>query len=299
MVVRGNVKTVCAVIVTFNRLALLKNSVRAYLEEGIDHMLILNNASADSTSEYLESLKKQLGSRVSIIHSVENTGGAGGFYQALLYARDNLSYDWFVISDDDSFPANGTIKKFRLSRMSELKSIVLSAAVYFPNGNICPMNRPIAMPSFRNSLSNFLKRYPLVGLGNRAYKQSLVTEILAASFVGMFVSADTLSASKVLPDPDFFIYWDDIDFCLRLRQHSAKILFDPLLTFEHDCNRNSGSVSGTRFYYLVRNGYRVLKKMPLSYKLFGYPLKTLAWAYGSIRSKSVKFFVSALMDVNK
>ncbi|MBQ9081788.1 MAG: glycosyltransferase, partial [Clostridia bacterium] len=79
------------VMVTYNRLSLLKQTLQAHLEMTVpfDDIVIVNNCSTDGTYEYLENVIKTH-ARVHVLHSKINAGGAGGFATGMAYALENL-----------------------------------------------------------------------------------------------------------------------------------------------------------------------------------------------------------------
>ena len=89
-----------AIIVTYNRLELLKECIAACLKQTnkFEKIFIINNASTDGTYEYLEELKYE---ELEIIHSKENLGGAGGFYLGVEKAKD-ADLDYVLLIDDDA-----------------------------------------------------------------------------------------------------------------------------------------------------------------------------------------------------
>lgn len=91
---------VLAGIVTYNRLALLKEcltSVRQQTFTGFD-ILVVNNGSTDGTQEWLEQEKALI-----TLHQA-NLGGAGGFYACMKYAVEH-NYDYVWLMDDDGLTA--------------------------------------------------------------------------------------------------------------------------------------------------------------------------------------------------
>ena len=82
----------------------------------MDHVVVVDNASTDGTSEWLQSLDD---SRLHLITKAENTGGARGFASALKAAADTTDAQWFVLMDDDAWPKPGTIAEFRRLDLSE------------------------------------------------------------------------------------------------------------------------------------------------------------------------------------
>ncbi|WP_377321494.1 glycosyltransferase [Pimelobacter simplex] len=91
-----------AVIVTFNRLAMLQRLVPRLREvTGLERILVVDNASTDGTGEWLASLDDPL-----VVHETlaTNTGGAGGFHHGLGWAvREGADLVWLM--DDDGLPA--------------------------------------------------------------------------------------------------------------------------------------------------------------------------------------------------
>ncbi|APS39314.1 glycosyltransferase family 2 protein [Salegentibacter sp. T436] len=95
-------KRVGVVILTFNRITLLKIAICKILNQSVlaDEILVVDNASNDGTSDFLSSNKN-----ITNLRLEENSGPAGGFYYGIKYfaAKKNIDYLWLM--DDDFFPA--------------------------------------------------------------------------------------------------------------------------------------------------------------------------------------------------
>jgi GT2 family glycosyltransferase len=102
--------TLCAVVVTFNRLAQLQITLPALRDQDVDHIIVVDNASTDDTPAWLAD---QANARVHVVQLADNTGGAGGFEAGMAYARDHFDPDWMVLMDDDSRPQSGALARFR------------------------------------------------------------------------------------------------------------------------------------------------------------------------------------------
>lgn len=75
--------SIACVVVTFNRLELLKRALSCYEQQSKapDYLIIVDNNSTDGTFDYLDEWKKQEHPfQCSIIHLPQNIGGSGGFY---------------------------------------------------------------------------------------------------------------------------------------------------------------------------------------------------------------------------
>ena len=87
---------VCAVVVTFNRLALLQRCIEGLSAQTRppDTILVVNNGSTDGTAEWLRD-------RAGLLTiTQENLGGAGGFFAGMRHAYD-AGFTWVWMMDDD------------------------------------------------------------------------------------------------------------------------------------------------------------------------------------------------------
>lgn len=88
-----------AVVVTYNRLTLLKECIEALCAQTLkpDTILVVNNGSTDDTEQWLQSQ-----SCLQFI-TQKNTGSGGGFKTAIQWAYQN-GYSWIWCMDDDGYP---------------------------------------------------------------------------------------------------------------------------------------------------------------------------------------------------
>ena len=92
-------KTIAALVVTHNRLDMLKHCVASLLGQSskINEVFVVNNGSTDGTGEWLDQQNN-----LRVFHQ-ENIGSAGGFYTGIKLAYE-AGYDWIWIMDDDAIP---------------------------------------------------------------------------------------------------------------------------------------------------------------------------------------------------
>ncbi|MBY6186839.1 glycosyltransferase [Marinobacter hydrocarbonoclasticus] len=277
---------------------MLAKTLEAYLEAGVDQLVVVDNASEDDTPALLSARLVELGKRLVVLRQDQNLGAAGGFHLGMSFVRDNGDTDWLVVSDDDSYPAPDCLDRFRRAVTSQhAKANLIAARVTFPAGDICPMNRPMAFPQWRTLMANLFTGHRVTSLPEDPDETNQCQKVMAASFVGLFIRRDALLRTGVLPDPDYFLYWDDIGFCLDMGKHKEAILFHGGLNFVHDCGRHSSNLAGERFYLMVRNGYRVMAKMPLGYRLMALPYKSLCWLIQSMKRRAFHLFLKAIRDI--
>jgi rhamnopyranosyl-N-acetylglucosaminyl-diphospho-decaprenol beta-1,3/1,4-galactofuranosyltransferase len=250
-------RKVAAVIVTFNRLEKLKDTLARTFAEPFTAVVVVNNCSTDGTGGWLD---EQQESRLQVIHSPSNQGGAGGFHQGFKYASEQLpECDWLVAFDDDAFPEPGTLAAFdELEVPQEVGSV--AAAVYLPDGRISEMNRPSVNPFWhlRKFFSTALRGREGFHVSDSDYQQKERKEIDASSFVGFFLRLSLIREAKIgLPRTELFIYADDIIYVLEMRKTGVKHWFVPWLVFEHDCqtlvNQKDVYRPLWKVYYTFRN----------------------------------------------
>lgn len=229
---------ITAVVVTYNRLTKLRQTVQATLSQSVDRLIVVDNACTDGSAEWLASLDDP---RLSVLRLPENIGGAGGFHHGFAAAIEDTATDWLVCYDDDAWPQEGAIDTFRAMTLPADVAGV-AAAVYLPDGQISEMNRP--------SLNPFasLQQMASVALGGRmgfhvkdeAYAATGLTDIDYSSFVGCFLRAPVIRDRLGLPRAELFIYADDIIYTFGIRQQGLRHVFAPMVKFTHDCGTLQG-----------------------------------------------------------
>lgn len=250
-------QTLVAVVVTHNRLAQLKITLSRLLAnpaEDLMAVVVVDNASSDGTADWLST---QDDPRL-LVHCYEvNHGGAGGFATGIALARTSFDPDWLVVMDDDARPEPGALPAFHARDKSGI--VALAAAVYFPDGRICEMNRPSRNPFWcvRQFLSTILRGRDGFHLPPSAYEEDVLREIDVTSFVGFFISHAGLDLAG-LPNRGLFLYGEDGLYTLGLRRAGGRMMFDPSVRFEHDCSTFSAAQRGRfapiwKVYYYHRN----------------------------------------------
>ena len=91
---------ITAVVVTYNRLELLRKVVDGLRRNNLSDIIVVNNGSTDGTQEWLEAQ-----THLNVVHQ-DNVGGSGGFYTGIKKAYDEGA-DWIWCMDDDVTPIVG------------------------------------------------------------------------------------------------------------------------------------------------------------------------------------------------
>jgi len=260
-----------AVVVTYNRLDKLQPTLARLLETGPDRLakvVVVDNASTDGTGDWLAGLAEP---RLDVLRPKSNLGGAGGFEAGMRHAVERHDPDWLVIMDDDARPYPGTLEAFHDMPGDAWDAV--AAAVYFPDGRICEMNRPSRNPfwDWRLFLRTARKGRNGFHIPHKAY-DGPGCRIDVTSFVGFFISRRAIEMAGY-PDGRLFLYGDDGLYTLGLSRAGGRIGFLPQLRFEHDFTTfgGSGLAKGQRFVPLWKVYYHH-RNLLLLYRLAAGPL---------------------------
>lgn len=245
-----------AVVVTYNRLEKLKGALAALLAapaKELAAVVVVNNASDDGTSDWLAA---QTDARLDVVNMQSNSGGAQGFEDGMRHAMAAHVPDWLLLFDDDAYPAPDALAQFHTADKQDWDA--LAAAVYLPDGTICPMNRPSCNPFGNKGL--FLRTF--LGGGRGAFHMGTQDytgapqQVDISSFVGFFVRA-TIVERIGYPDGAMFIYTDDSLYTLGLTQAGGRLGFMPMIRFVHDCSTFDPTTQALtpiwKVYYYHRN----------------------------------------------
>ena len=239
-------ESVAVVVVTYNRADLLARMLDGLAAQTRrpDAVYIVDNASSDHTRTVLERWHGgDLPLRVT--HSADNLGGAGGFHLGLKQAYGD-GFDRIWLMDDDVVPAPDCL------------------AVLLAQDEACLMavredtsGRLVEKAATRFDLGNPLSLKPKTGMvetdyGTRAAMPERV-ELENVAFEGFLVRRDVVGRIG-LPDPAYFIFYDDVDYAIRARRAGYRIwaVRDAVLVrqLDFDQQHDLGSWKG---FYMYRN----------------------------------------------
>jgi len=221
-------QTVAAVVVTFNRLELLKKCVHSLREQTrkLDEIIVVNNSSNDGTLDWLNSQDD-----LTVI-TQENSGSAGGQHTGIKTAYEK-GYDWIWCFDDDCFVENEAL--FRLVEFNPDEKTVLNCtvlsidkanagklafALYDKNKNVLYRNiddfKSDIIPSANFFNGTFLNRnaiakvgLPLKVLFIRGEEYEYLLRIQFAGFRVLTIKSSRVfhpAAEKIIFDNRFFRY---------------------------------------------------------------------------------------------
>lgn len=249
---------VAAVVVTCNRKHLLLECLQALLKQSRlpDRIYIIDNASTDGTEIYLEKQGLLANELIKFVQLSNNTGGAGGFNAGMQQALAD-GMDWLWMMDDDACPEFGALQSL-LQAKPDKQHIYASVAVSKEGGK-----EDLCWPAVRPGKDNAFDRNELQPL----------QEVHNVPFLGFFIHRDLVNAIG-LPEKEYFILGDDMEYTERARSHGARLYVVRDSVVHHPMpRRHVFTFLGMTFYNLVlppwKKYYDVRNRLFIGRKYYG------------------------------
>lgn len=260
------INKVAIIVVTFNRLALLKECIDSLRKQTYANkqIVVVNNGSTDNTQEWLSSQDDL------VCITQENLGGAGGFFTGIKYAcEEGFKYSW--VMDDDVIAYPDALEN--LVNKSSYCSGFICSRVLDLEGYMCNVPRICLEKSKRTGDHVW---------GNKLDKQLLQVDV--TSFVSMFFD-NGLVYEMGLPYKEYFIWGDDSEYSSRISSsHASYMALDSVVVHKRAIQSVLSIFTETdkkrlnNYFYLYRNrihNQRTLKDKCLMFSFSLYELLKL------------------------
>lgn len=243
-------KKVAVIVVTYNRLNLLKEEIESLRKQTYKdfNIIVVNNGSTDGTLRWLD--------EQSDIYSItqENLGGAGGFYTGMKYAAEN-GFDYVWIMDDD-VECNANALEELMIISDKIPNIgFLCSRVFAPDKETL-MNVPMIDD---NKINGGYERW-LERIDDK------LVRVKAATFVSILIPTNHIYELG-LPIKDYFIWGDDIEYTHRLsRKYASYLVCDSIVIHKRSMAQSLNFMTEKdpkrvkNYFYSLRNNLLNQKK---------------------------------------
>jgi rhamnopyranosyl-N-acetylglucosaminyl-diphospho-decaprenol beta-1,3/1,4-galactofuranosyltransferase len=246
---------IAAIIVTSNRLGLLKENLAAVRGQSrpVDEIFVVNNGSTDGTAEWLAAQ-----SGLTVI-SQANLGSSGGQFAGIKTAYHN-GHDWFWCMDDDTVPELDALEQLLNSaHLTETTTGFLASVVLWTDGTCHRMNAPDALVPDSSNDPRWQQGVP----------------ISSASFVSVLVRREAVRDCG-LPLRELFLWYDDKEFTSRISRKLKGWLI-PQSRVTHKTKENRGAeleglndATAGKFCYGLRNAVFFQVRRGTTYHFYNY-----------------------------
>lgn len=213
-------------------------------------IVIVENNSQDGSAEELSQLKD-----IELVINQENLGFSGGMNVGIKYCV-NRNFDGIVIINNDTYVDANFLNA--LINASDVPGIV-SPKIYFAPGYEFHKNRytqkdlgkVIWYGGGEIDWSNIIGVH--LGVDEVDKGQFKKHEISFATGCCMYISTSVIKKIGYF-DEKYFLYLEDMDFCVRAQKAGYKIIFEPRAIIWHkNAAAAGGSGSKLQEYYFTRN----------------------------------------------
>ena len=249
---------VSIVVLNYNTCAHLRVCLEALLAEDLPHaeIFVVDNASTDGSADMVASNFPS----VHLIRSPRNGGFAYGNNQALRHARGEAV---LLLNPDTLMPRGGIQGLLDVLRRHPEAGIV-GPKLLRPDGSMhlaCRRSFPTPAVAFHRvtGLSRLLPHTPRFGRYNLTYVDPDVPiEVDSVCGACLLIRRNVIERIGLL-DERFFMYGEDLDWCLRTRQAGWTVRYEPGVVVQHQ----HGAASRSR---ALRTNFHFFRAMDLFYR---------------------------------
>lgn len=279
--------SVLVVIVNYKTSHLMPKLLASLQEDKVAiTVLILDNASTPETYNPLQSLND---ARVLLLKSEKNLGFAGGVNFAYTYAVQNLpSFDYLFLFNPDAVSCPNLIGGLVDVIRTDNKAAGVSPKILYLNGK----------PWYSGAQINYSE--------GKVYNNRIVeSEPAQKSYeVDMFSGCAVLfDRAKIAQagafNEDLFMYYDEADFSIKLKNKGYKILYAPGLVIYHDVSYTTRNISHLKTYYMTRNKFLVFGDTMNFFNKLYFMLHDTAFHLKHGRFKNIYYHLKGYIDYKR
>lgn len=214
---------IAAIVVTHHSAAVIGTCLRGLAPTG--QIVLVDNASDDDTL----AIAAREAPAATVLRNETGVGYGNGVNQAL----PHVTREFALLANPDSILRPGAVAALVAAADAWPETALFGPTVYAPDGTV--------------ELSHDVELFDRRRYGDRRAEDAPQGPCCAEFLSGavMLVRSDALRALGGF-DPAFFLYYEDDDFCLRLRRAGHSIVLVPAAEAEH---AGGGSVRVSAHYY--------------------------------------------------
>lgn len=236
-------KNIYVIVLHFGKLNTTKNCVTSLEKiENFPHKTIVIN----NTQEILNA--KDFSPKIKIINNKTNKGFAGGVNAGIKYVLSKKA-DAILILNNDVKVEKPFLKSLINILFSKKDRGIVGPAIKFIKNNKTVYDIGGNVTWFGKTYHNEPKT--LAG--------QMPQEITYMTGAAMLVKKDVFGKIGFF-DESFFLYYEDVDFCLRAKKKGFKVFIDPSVYITHSLSKTAGKMSPNAVYHQTRSALIFEKK---------------------------------------
>ena len=234
------------IIVNFNTRELLKECLKSLIVNGRWQMvnsevIVVDNASKDKSPAMI---KKNF-PKVKLIENRTNLGFAQANNQGIKKAKG----EYLLLLNPDTRVEPGSLEKLIQFAQKHPEAGIVGAKLINPDGSVQPS----------------VYHFPTLGRATREYwlsqegvyekyapKSKKAIEVEAVTGAAMLIPRKTIEKVGLL-DERYFMYFEDLDYCRRIRQAGLKVYYLPEAEIIHHHGKSAAKVGSKAYQYLTQS----------------------------------------------
>lgn len=224
------------------------------LDYGNKKIVVVDNGSTDNSLDQLQKYADE----IDVIKNSKNLGFAGGNNQGIKVAlRQQAAY--VMLINNDTIVASDMLTYLVQAMETDSTLGMTGPSIYYwdtPNDLwFSGMKFPFKI--------YFIGRHLLV---HNTQQEKVVVEFISGC--GMLIRSKALMSVGLLSE-DYFMYYEDLDFCLRFQKVGLKLAYIPMAKMWHKVSASTGGKSSPmKQYYQVKSSILFFKQHTKGVKLF-------------------------------
>jgi hypothetical protein len=217
---------ISVIIVNYNTKEATSECIESCLDEGSGYkieVIVVDNGSSDGSIEYLKRLYGDKGAKVIIKANKNNEGFSKGVNVGLGNSKGKYKY----LLNSDTKVEKGVFKKLVAYASSHQDVGVLGTKLILPDGTV--QKSCFNFPSVKNAFEEFWigkeKKYSSFFSRETAG----VDAVVGASF---FITPGCFEKVGLF-DERYFMYFEDLDYCRRVKKAGFNVVYFPEATVFH------------------------------------------------------------------
>lgn len=263
-------------------------SLRDLSHRGFDYrIVVVDNGSKEPLTFSNVFLKKN--PRLELLRSETNLGFSGGNNLGIQHAIDRHDSDYYLLLNSDAIATPDFLQELYQAMQTDPKVGLAVSKIYFHKGyeywtdsyEPSERHRVLWYVGGKMDWTNLLAYHIGIDEVDRGHFD-VQTETDFATGCVTLMSREVLERVGSLDD-QYFLYSEDVDLSLRVREAGLKVMYCPKSVIYHKIGRSSGGAgSPLQQYYQTRNRiFITLKYAPWRYKLTALRLATQKLLSGS------------------
>lgn len=276
--ISGNtLPSISAIITNHDSGSSIINCIRSLYDQNIqlESVIVINTGSSDNSAEVIRE-------KFPLVRIIELDTDPG-----LAAARNiglkEVSSELVLILDDDIYLKEECLPKLILAYLKSGSSIVCPRIVLYPDSEIVQCDGAEV-----HFLGTMMLRHEYTPVRNASENADYVGACIGAC---MLIDRDRITAAHGF-DEMYFFYFEDLEFCIRMRAMGYMIFCEPSAVVYHDRGygtpglsfRGSGEYPKRRIYFTLRHRvltllihYNIRTLIVLSPALMIYEISTLCF----------------------